>query len=330
MSCNEKKQKNTKREGGTMNILCATDDKYAPYCGVMLTSFLENHKAFHTEVYIIVKNSLKEEKRLKRLEERYDVKVNMIDFSLNEVASTIDICHEYLTAETYYRLFAAELLPKDIDRVLYLDCDIIVDGDVSEMFAMNIDGISALVAIDTPWHTMVSHPQRLGYPEGKGYFNAGVMMINLEYWREHDISSKCYSFLKKNVGNLIFFDQDVLNVILLDSRRYVSLIYNFQASAVLKEFYDLYDNETRTVINSCQPRIVHYSTGMKPWMLYAYNRPFYPLWQRYKRRSMWWWLTDKLPKEKPFNYFIKRYFLWPLGIMRIECVVAEEWKKSNE
>ena len=69
----------------TMNILCATDDNYAPYCGVMLTSFLENHKAFHTEVYIIVKNSLKEEKRLRRLEERYDVKVNIVEFPFSDI-----------------------------------------------------------------------------------------------------------------------------------------------------------------------------------------------------------------------------------------------------
>ena len=73
--------------GKTMNILCATDDNYAPYCGVMLTSFLENHKAFHTEVYIVVKKRLKEEKRLKRLEERYDVKVNIVEFPFSDITS---------------------------------------------------------------------------------------------------------------------------------------------------------------------------------------------------------------------------------------------------
>ena len=70
-----------------INVLCATDDNYAPYCGVMLTSFLENHKGFHTEVYIIVKNSLKEEKRLRRLEERYDVKVNIVQFPFSDITS---------------------------------------------------------------------------------------------------------------------------------------------------------------------------------------------------------------------------------------------------
>ena len=60
-----------------INVLCATDKNYAPYCGVMLTSFLENHKTFHTEVYIVVKKRLKAEKKLKRLENLYDVNVNI-------------------------------------------------------------------------------------------------------------------------------------------------------------------------------------------------------------------------------------------------------------
>lgn len=79
-----------KTGGGTMNILCATDEKYAPHCGVMLTSFLENHKRFHTEVYIIVKSRLKAEKKLKNLEKLYDVKENIIDFPYYDVVSSID------------------------------------------------------------------------------------------------------------------------------------------------------------------------------------------------------------------------------------------------
>ena len=59
--------KNQRGGDNTINILCATDEKYAPYCGVMLTSFLENHKAFHTEVFIIVKSRMKAGKKLPRV-----------------------------------------------------------------------------------------------------------------------------------------------------------------------------------------------------------------------------------------------------------------------
>ena len=165
----KKQANNFSGEGKTINILCATDINYAPYCGVMLTSFLENHKAFHTEVYIIVKNRLKEEKRLKRLEERYDVKVNIVEFPFSDITSSFPIGNRHWTIEMYYRLFASELLPKDIDRVLYLDCDIIVDGDVSKMYFSDLDGISAFVADDIPGRMTQSHNVRLGYPKEYGY-----------------------------------------------------------------------------------------------------------------------------------------------------------------
>ena len=178
-----------------INVLCATDNNYAPYCGVMLTSFLENHKAFHTEVYIIVKNNMKEEKRLKRLEERYDVKLNMVEFSFNDVTSSFPIGNGGWTIEMYYRLFAPVLLPKDIDRVLYLDCDIIVDGDVSKMYFSEIKDISAIVTTDF-MSIQAGNPKRLGYDERHGYFNSGMMLINIPYWREHDILRRSIKFIK--------------------------------------------------------------------------------------------------------------------------------------
>ena len=322
--------KTQNKVGKTMNILCATDEKYAPYCGVMLTSFLENHKGFHTEVYIVVKSRLKAEKKLKKLENWYDVKVNIMEFPFTDTVSSYPIDVTRWSIETYFRIFAAEILPEKLDRILYLDCDIIVDGDVSELFAMNLDGISALVADDMPWNMTTSHFKRLGYTEEYRYFNAGMMMINLEYWREHYISTQCVNIIKTHLSKLDYCDQDVLNIVLKDSKKNISIIYNFQESVVLKEFYELYDDGLKKEICSRKPKIIHYATCIKPWLLYAYGMPFYALWQRYKRRSMWWYLTDKLPKEKPFNYFIKRYFLWPFGIMRIKYEVAEEWKRSNE
>lgn len=216
----------TKDGGGkTMNILCATDEKYAPYCGVMLTSFLENHKAFHTEVYIIVKSRLKAEKKLKRLEERYDVKVNIIEFPFTDVVSSFPISCSNWTVETYYRLFAAELLPNNLDRILYLDCDIIVDGDVSEMYFSDMNNISTLVVSDVNT-VQADSPKRLGYDESHGYFNAGMMFINIDYWRENDILKECIEYINEHHDILVYNDQDVLNYVLHDSKKFINLEYN--------------------------------------------------------------------------------------------------------
>ena len=261
----KKQANNLSGEGKTINILCATDDKYAPYCGVMLTSFLENHKAFHTEVYIIVKNRLKEEKRLKRLEQRYDVKVNIVEFPFSDITSSFPIVNRHWTIETYYRLFASELLPKDIDRVLYLDCDIIVDGDVSDIYFSDLDGISAFVAYDIPERMTQSHCVRLGYPKEYGYFNAGMMMLNLNFWREHDIKKRCVDYITEHHDILTLYDQDVLNYVLQDSKKYVSVLYNFQENTLQKYNYDVYSPAMKKEVDTCRPKIIHFTTPAKPW-----------------------------------------------------------------
>ena len=311
----------------TMNVLCATDDKYAPYCGVMLTSFLENHKAFHTEVYIIVKNNLKEEKRLKRLEERYDVKLNMVEFSFNDVTSSFPIGIGGWTIEMYYRLFASELLPKDIDRVLYLDCDIIVDGDVSNMYFSDLDGFSALVCTDI-MSVQSGSPKRLGYDERHGYFNSGMMLINIPYWREHDILRRSIKFIKENSERLIYYDQDVLNYVLHDSKKFIGIEYNFVSPYIMKSVFNDLDQEIHQKVLTCSPKIIHY-THMKPWTIFAYKFPLTRVWEKYCKVSLWSLpLFKELQKDKPFNYFIKRYFLWPFGIKYQDFEAIDEWKKQ--
>lgn len=322
------KTERTENNGSkTMNILCATDDKYAPYCGVMLTSFLENHKAFHTEVYIIVKNNLKEEKRLKRLEERYDVKLNMVEFSFNDVTSSFHIGIGGWTIEMYYRLFASELLPKDIDRVLYLDCDIIVDGDVSNMYFSDLDGFSALVCTDI-MSVQSGSPKRLGYDERHGYFNSGMMLINIPYWREHDILRRSIKFIKENSERLIYYDQDVLNYVLHDSKKFIGIEYNFVSPYIMKSVFNDLDQEIHQKVLTCSPKIIHY-THMKPWTIFAYKFPLTRVWEKYCKVSLWSLpLFKELPKDKPFNYFIKRYFLWPFGIKYQDFEAIDEWKKQ--
>lgn len=322
------KTERTENNGSkTMNILCATDDKYAPYCGVMLTSFLENHKGFHTEVYIIVKNNLKEEKRLKRLEERYDVKLNMVEFSFNDVTSSFPIGIGGWTIEMYYRLFASELLPKDIDRVLYLDCDIIVDGDVSNMYFSDLDGFSALVCTDI-MSVQSGSPKRLGYDERHGYFNSGMMLINIPYWREHDILRRSIKFIKENSERLIYYDQDVLNYVLHDSKKFIGIEYNFVSPYIMKSVFNDLDQEIHQKVPTCSSKIIHY-THMKPWTIFAYKFPLTRVWEKYCKVSLWSLpLFKELPKDKPFNYFIKRYFLWPFGIKYQDFEAIDEWKKQ--
>lgn len=227
----------------------------------------------------------------------------------------------------YYRLFASELLPKDIDRVLYLDCDIIVDGDVSNMYFSDLDGFSALVCTDI-MSVQSGSPKRLGYDERHGYFNSGMMLINISYWREHDILRRSIKFIKENSERLIYYDQDVLNYVLHDSKKFIGIEYNFVSPYIMKSVFNDLDQEIHQKVLTCSPKIIHY-TYMKPWTIFAYKFPLTRVWEKYCKVSLWSLpLFKELPKDKPFNYFIKRYFLWPFGIKYQDFEAIDEWKKQ--
>ena len=302
-------------------IVCATDDNYAPYCGIMLTSVFENNKDRKISAFILIDKPLKEkqQRRFKKLSKEYGAEINFIivdnfffeRFPLKGDEKNI----KHWSIVTYYRLYAEDLLPKDVEMVLYLDCDIIVNRPIGELFDMDWEGYAVGVVPDmcTEWQ---EYYDRLGYDRNKGYFNAGVLFMNLDYWRTHDIGQKCIVYLASNYDRIFNNDQDVLNVITQDCKRILPVSYNYQMQLRMPYFFNTFNEcMKKDVLKTKSPHIIHYAAELKPWMTKYYFHPFNDEWHRYKKLSPWKRLRDKLPDKRPVKGFIKRYFLWPLGIM---------------
>lgn len=301
-----------------INITCATDDKYVPYCGVMLTSVFENHKDREVNVYIMIDKPLKEEnqKKFAKLAERYNQHIHycMVDKSYLENFPLKGDGISHWSIVTYYRLYAAELLPKDVDLVLYLDCDIIVDGSLSELFDADWSGVAIGTVPDmcTEWQ---EYYDRLQYDKSIGYFNAGSVLINLAYWREHKVGQECLDFLGAHYDRIFNNDQDVLNYVLRERKRNLSVSYNYQIQLRMPYFYDTFSEEMKADIDKTNsPLIIHYAAELKPWMIGYYSYPYNETWHKYKKMSPWRTMRDALPKTRAWAAFVKRYFLWPLGI----------------
>ena len=166
-----------------INVVCATDDKYVPYCGVMLTSLFENNKEREVSVYIMVSRPLSDHgtQQLSLLEKQYGQHIYycQVDSSFFDKYPIRGEDKKHLSIVTYYRLFAEELLPLEVKQVLYLDCDIIVDGSIGNLFDMDWTDIAVGTIPDmcTEWE---DYYKRLGYNKSMGYFNAGVLLMNLE------------------------------------------------------------------------------------------------------------------------------------------------------
>ena len=301
----------------TINIFSVTDDNYAPYCGVMLTSVFENNKNHSFKVFIFINKPLKKRNQSKfhKLEIKYGNSIKFItvdDYSIRKLS----ILNKWSIA-TFYKVFAGDLLPESIHKVLYLDGDIIVTGDVAELW--NVDIMRKAVAVVNDLGiTPENGPKRLSYPIEAGYFNGGMMLINLDYWRLNNIGQRCLTYIENNYDKLIYCDQDVLNAVLWNEKRFLPLTFNYlisylkdtvfgcQSHVIQKEILDI----------SKSPLIIHYCFMLKPWSVVYYYLPYSEEWKSYKRLSPWSHKLPSPPKNKPINWIIKRYFLWPLGIMK--------------
>lgn len=302
----------------TLNILCATDNNYVPYCGIMLTSLLMNNQGEKVHVYIMVEEelSVRNKKRFAKLAASYEatIKYVRVEKSLFEKYPTRNMA--YWSLAMYYRILAAELLPIDVEKVLYLDCDIIVTKSIRFLYDIDLAGKALGVVPDVFLHVDEVY-ERLQYPKKDGYFNSGVLLMNLNYWREHNCIDVCLKYLTEHYESLLANDQDLLNAVLHDKTVEIPLTYNYQIQFLKSNFYESlidYRNDINRTRDE-SPTIIHYAYPVKPWSVMYYQMPYKRIWRKYKWKSKWWYLLPELPKRKTINYLIKRFLLWPLGIM---------------
>ena len=153
----------------------------------------------------------------------------------------------HLQIESYYRMAIPSLIISD--KALYLDCDILFMKDVSELFAKPLEGV-AIAAVEDPVYQPID---LLGMSKGSEYFNSGIMMMNLDYWRSNQISEKTLSFLLANPEKIKYADQCALNAIIDGAFLKIDKKYNFQTGFLAQ------GSDVKT-----QPSIVHFTGSMKP------------------------------------------------------------------
>lgn len=300
----------------TINILCSTDENYVPYCGVMLTSLFESNKENEIHVYVLLDKPLssRSQNKFSNLARRYSNTINYILVDSSFLKKFPIKGNSYWSIATYYRIYAAELLPETIDKILYLDCDIIVDGSLEHLWSMDLSDYAAGVVPDICTE-MQENYKRLEYNASLGYFNAGVLMMNLRYWREHSVGRECLEYLEHHYDSILWNDQDVLNYVLRNNKMKIPVTYNYQIKMLLPTYYETFNEVMkRDIENTLKPIIIHYATPTKPWMINYYPMPFNNVWHKYKRVSPWRHRRDLLPDHKRLNYIIKRFLLWPINI----------------
>ena len=153
-------------------------------------------------------------------------------------------------------------MPLELDRVLYLDVDIIVKSSVFNLYHEDFDDSYAVVVTDT-LDLCRTQGKKLGLKEKDNYFNAGIMLINLNKWRRDNIEEKFFNDVTLIKKDIIFVDQDVLNYSLKGNVKYVSFEWNIQQTAYHFTRTDLNLSDLQSAKDN--PKIIHYSGHIKPW-----------------------------------------------------------------
>lgn len=255
-----------------MNIAFCINNKYVEQLLVVLTSLAVNNKKTALNIYIFSSDiTIESQIRLNKLSSCFkNMKLNFIKFDKNptkHLSSNID----YISNETYYRYLIADLLP-DTDKILYMDADIIVNGDISKLYDTDISGYLLCGARDL-YIRDIDYSNEIGIARADLYVNAGILLMNLAEFRKHKIGKNLIQQTEKLSKKIKFNDQDILNIVCNGKILETDSIYNF-ASA------NIYDEKNK--INLA--KIIHYTGADKPWLVDSAHK-MKKLWQKYYKKT---------------------------------------------
>lgn len=243
-----------------MNFCFAINEGYVDYCRVAMVSILENNQADGTKFHILTDVlSDAARKRLIETAAAYGSVVKIYEMDDSRLVGQKTTWSKY----AWYRIFASDVISHDVDKLLYLDCDVVVTGDISQLFTIDmtdksVAGVTDVMAINADLY------DRVGYSHQKGYFCTGVLMMNLAYFREHDLGKRILNFAVRNPEKIQFPDQDALNCVCCDTKVTLPLKYGVLAPFFTnQDFIKEYCDEVADALND--PRIVHYA-GCAPWI----------------------------------------------------------------
>jgi len=261
-------------------VACAADVRYAVPLAVMLRSAIGNlSPGTALEIYVVsdgldsaardrVMGSLPATTSLRWLERPQD-----------EFAGLPNWGRMALT--TYHKLTLGEWLPADVERAIWLDCDVLVTGDLARLWQLNLGPNVVLAAQDVLVPLVSSRFGVAGYGDlglshDAKYFNAGIMLIDVARWRREQVGAHARDYLRRFGKRVWFWDQEALNAAL--AGRWGALDPRWNWNPILHR---------PTIGNAAaDPWILHFSGKLKPWT-YRGTSPHHALYNEWLERTAW-------------------------------------------
>lgn len=281
----------------TVNIGYGIDDNYARCMATSVVSFCINNLKYSFNVHLLAKNlSDVTKKSLKEMAQDY--KLNIYIYEIDYELLMDKSLQNYLKMPTYFR-FILPLVLKDIDKIYYIDSDIICLKDATNLFKVDLG--NAIIAAVTDSETMNKKQNAILNLNNHIYFNAGMLVIDVKKWNDFKVLDKLIDVTKKDFKYFSYYDQDALNLILTKRIKYLSRIYNY---------IETNNTDSKEKVKNEDIIIMHFAALPKPWHIAwpistianEFNKNLY---HHYEQKTPW----KNMPLEEPKNIWQIRVYI---------------------
>lgn len=243
------------QKNNSINICLSSDNNYIQHLAVTIASILKNKAEDDSFSFIILDGGITDENKEKIIALKsicdFDIEFVTVDNSLFAKCPIQDWTH--LSIVGYYRLVLPDIKP-EWDKIIYLDCDIIVRDSLKELFNLDIGDCYIASVTDI---SSKKHAKRLGL---NSYSNTGVLLISSNKWREDNVTDKLFKWIDENNEKIVLHDQDILNAAINDKIKPLDSKWNtLYLTRSLAEDREKLENA----------KIIHFIDKKKPWLFYS-------------------------------------------------------------
>ncbi len=309
------------------NIIYSSSDAYSPFCLTSIYSLLENNRDLKNVSIHILSNEISEAncQKIKSVCDTYHAKLSFIDTDKlrNRLTATKGGGTLNFNISSFLRIFLPELLP-GIDKALFIDSDTYINHGIKELYETDITERPCGMIYNQPIYLEMQTESQLSWNEN--YFNAGVILINLKYWRDNNITQQILDFYYSNGGNFSVDDQSIINAVV--ARDSIVLPYKYNAMVVLfscsyKRFCNInqpigYRTKQEYYDAKNAPVIVHFNgPGVRPWQVWCGH----PYTKTYRKALYKCFPAFKLQRTEHSTVWLVMQYVWHRVFCKIENII---------
>lgn len=295
-------------------IVFVADTNYILQFLVTVQSLLDNNNEQFSIFLITCELSEEDKQNLIKWENHNLTKINILQVNMHELDWLKCMEHTW-SRFMFLKLYIPYLIPNNIKKIIYLDVDMIIVDNISNLFNIDVNNYAVAGVEDTP--DCIQHKKRCNIPENSPYINSGVMIINLEEWRLAAKNDLFWSFIRENFNKFTINDQDVINYVFQNKIKTIPLRFNVtnHCFGFKPNLLPNHKKQLKEVYK--HPVIIHFTNWNKPWIQGNYHL-YKKKWQQIEIKICNTYSIPPIQKHTTLkSQFINafKYTLWKIFII---------------